>query len=58
MHAFSLWLPMLDEFCLYGKSTMSPFRKMGHLTVAADTVEAAVALGHRVKGILRVVSGE
>jgi 5-(carboxyamino)imidazole ribonucleotide synthase len=43
---------------LYGKSTTSPFRKMGHLTVAADTVEAAVDLGHRVKGILRVVSGE
>lgn len=43
---------------LYGKSTTSPFRKMGHLTVAAETVEAAVDLGHRVKGILRVVSAE
>jgi hypothetical protein len=49
-------LPMLDQFCLYGKSSTSPFRKMGHLTVAADTVEAAVDLGHRVKWILRVVS--
>ena len=41
---------------LYGKALTAPFRKMGHITVAADTVEDAVRVGHHVKGLLRVVS--
>jgi 5-(carboxyamino)imidazole ribonucleotide synthase len=35
---------------LYGKAHTAPFRKMGHITVAAHTVDAAVALAQKVKG--------
>ncbi len=41
---------------LYGKANTAPFRKMGHITVAADTMEAAVALAQQVKGLLRPVT--
>lgn len=41
---------------LYGKSTTSPFRKMGHITVSGETVDAAVETARRVKAMLRVVS--
>ena len=35
---------------LYGKRETRPFRKMGHLTVCAPTIEAAVALAREVEG--------
>jgi 5-(carboxyamino)imidazole ribonucleotide synthase len=40
---------------LYGKRETRPFRKMGHLTVCADTIEAAVALAREVEGKVKCV---
>lgn len=34
---------------LYGKQSCFPLRKMGHVTVVADTAEAAQALGDKAK---------
>ncbi|MEO6037778.1 MAG: 5-(carboxyamino)imidazole ribonucleotide synthase [Saprospiraceae bacterium] len=39
---------------LYGKSRTSPFRKMGHVTVTADTVEQALEKARFVKEHLKV----
>ena len=41
---------------LYGKSTTKPNRKMGHITIAADTMEEAKEKAERVKHIIRVIS--
>ncbi len=41
---------------LYGKKTTRPFRKMGHVTVIAPTVEEALERARRVKELIRVVS--
>ncbi|MCB9330613.1 MAG: 5-(carboxyamino)imidazole ribonucleotide synthase [Lewinellaceae bacterium] len=41
---------------LYGKALTSPFRKMGHVTVTAPTLEEAVATAKKVKETLKVVS--
>lgn len=43
---------------LYGKTTTKPFRKMGHVTVLGDTVEAAKEKARRVQGLLRVRGAE
>ncbi len=43
---------------LYGKKITKPFRKMGHITVTADTLEIATENAKKVKGILRVMSGK
>lgn len=46
-HGHPDWTPVLDRpnarLHLYGKAEARPGRKMGHLTVLADTVEAALA---------------
>lgn len=40
---------------MYGKTTTSPDRKLGHFTVLADTREAVVEKMKKVKGLLEVV---
>ena len=42
---------------LYGKVETRPFRKMGHVTITADTLEEAVGKAQRVKKVL-FVEGE
>lgn len=41
---------------LYGKQKTRPSRKMGHVTVLADTVEEAMGKAEKVKSILKVKS--
>jgi 5-(carboxyamino)imidazole ribonucleotide synthase len=41
---------------IYGKATTKPFRKMGHVTVLGDTVEAAIAKARQVQGHIEVIS--
>ncbi len=41
---------------LYGKAMTAPFRKMGHVTITADTLEAAFEKADFVKKTLRVRS--
>ncbi len=43
---------------LYGKARTSPFRKMGHVTVTADSVELALKKARWVKENLKVQSEE
>ena len=40
---------------MYGKSTTTPDRKLGHFTVLADTREAVVEKMEKVKELLEVV---
>jgi len=40
---------------LYGKALTSPFRKMGHVTITAETLEGALRKAEFVKKTLRVV---
>lgn len=39
---------------LYGKKFTKPYRKMGHITVLADTVEELLAKTDRVKGLVKI----
>ena len=41
---------------IYGKKETRPFRKMGHVTIAAPTIEAAKKLEGIVKATLKCVS--
>ncbi|MGL4597053.1 MAG: hypothetical protein ACRCYO_05980 [Bacteroidia bacterium] len=41
---------------LYGKKMMKPFRKMGHVTVLAKTMEAAREKALKVNAVLKVKS--
>jgi 5-(carboxyamino)imidazole ribonucleotide synthase len=41
---------------LYGKKTTKPFRKMGHVTVTAVSLDEAIARARQVQGILKVVT--
>lgn len=41
---------------LYGKQETRPFRKMGHLTVVADTVAQAFDIARRAKATIKVIS--
>jgi len=41
---------------LYGKAITKPFRKMGHVTVTAPTIDEAIEKANRVRRLLRVVS--
>jgi 5-(carboxyamino)imidazole ribonucleotide synthase len=41
---------------LYGKQHTAPFRKMGHLTIVADTLDAAIATAQQIKGQLHVIA--
>ncbi len=43
---------------LYGKKNTRPSRKMGHVTVLADTVEHALVKATKVKSIIKVKSWE
>jgi 5-(carboxyamino)imidazole ribonucleotide synthase len=40
----------------YGKSETKPFRKMGHVTILADSIDALPEKVHTVKKIMRVIS--
>jgi 5-(carboxyamino)imidazole ribonucleotide synthase len=40
---------------LYGKHTVKPFRKMGHVTVTGDTLEEALATAHTLQHTLKVM---
>lgn len=39
---------------LYGKKTTKPFRKMGHATILADTLDQAETNARRVQSLLRI----
>ncbi|MCL2809786.1 MAG: 5-(carboxyamino)imidazole ribonucleotide synthase [Treponema sp.] len=39
---------------LYGKNDVKPFRKMGHFTVTADTIEEAVKKAEHIRSILKI----
>ena len=41
---------------LYGKAQTSPFRKMGHATITADSIELAIKKADFVKKHLKVVA--
>ena len=41
---------------LYGKQETKPFRKMGHVTVTANTVQEAKEIAHKVRSIIKVKS--
>lgn len=41
---------------LYGKAMTQPYRKMGHVTVLANDLEAAIAKAERVRELLKVVA--
>ena len=41
---------------LYGKKTARPFRKMGHATITAPTVEEAISLARQVQQVLKIIS--
>lgn len=41
---------------LYGKKTTKPFRKMGHVTVVASSLENALAKAEKVQQLIKVVS--
>lgn len=43
---------------LYGKAVTKPFRKMGHVTVLGESVEAAKEKAKRVQDLLKVCSAE
>jgi 5-(carboxyamino)imidazole ribonucleotide synthase len=40
----------------YGKSETKPFRKMGHVTILADSIDALAEKVHAVKNMMRVIS--
>lgn len=41
---------------LYGKLTTKPHRKMGHITITADTIEEAKERTEKIKGLLKVIA--
>lgn len=41
---------------LYGKKTTKPFRKMGHITVTAETTQEAMRIAREVKNIIKVIA--
>jgi 5-(carboxyamino)imidazole ribonucleotide synthase len=41
---------------IYGKADTKPFRKMGHVTVVARSLEEATTLARRVKSTVRVIA--
>lgn len=41
---------------IYGKTTTKPFRKMGHVTIAGDTLEDVLEKAKTVQQIIRVIS--
>ena len=43
-------------FHSYGKALTSPYRKMGHVTVIAPTLEAAVEKARKVQDLIQVTS--
>ncbi len=43
---------------LYGKAESRPGRKMGHVTILADSREEAIEKAEKVRGILKVIVGE
>jgi len=41
---------------IYGKATTKPFRKMGHITVSAPTIEEAKEIAGKIKNLVRVIA--
>jgi 5-(carboxyamino)imidazole ribonucleotide synthase len=41
---------------LYGKKTVKPFRKMGHITITDNTISAALAKAKTIKELLKVTA--
>lgn len=41
---------------IYGKATTKPFRKMGHITISADSIDAAKSTAAKIKNCLRVIA--
>ena len=42
------------HFHWYGKKTVKPFRKMGHITVQAETIDAALEKARQVKNLIKI----
>ncbi len=43
---------------LYGKQSVRPYRKMGHVTITATDLDSALAIAQQVKGLLRITGTE
>ncbi len=43
---------------LYGKASTRPYRKMGHVTVLAETVEAAIEKADKVRSWVKIIGEE
>lgn len=41
---------------IYGKATTKPYRKMGHITVSATTIEEAKSVAGKIKDVVRVIA--
>jgi len=41
---------------MYGKKETRPYRKMGHITVTAETVDTAVEVTEKVKSIVKIIA--
>jgi 5-(carboxyamino)imidazole ribonucleotide synthase len=41
---------------LYGKTTTKPFRKMGHVTVIDDDLDAAIEKARTVQNIIKITT--
>ncbi|HEX9652849.1 MAG TPA: 5-(carboxyamino)imidazole ribonucleotide synthase [bacterium] len=42
------------SFHLYGKAETRPLRKMGHVTIVDDSLDAALSKAHRIKDIVKI----
>ena len=41
---------------LYGKKTTKPYRKMGHITVTAESTTEAMKIAHKVRDVIKVIA--
>jgi 5-(carboxyamino)imidazole ribonucleotide synthase len=41
---------------LYGKKTTKPYRKMGHITVTAESTAEAMKIAHKVRDVIKVIA--
>jgi 5-(carboxyamino)imidazole ribonucleotide synthase len=41
---------------LYGKKFTKPFRKMGHVTITANTLDEAIRIAREVQSTLKVIT--
>jgi 5-(carboxyamino)imidazole ribonucleotide synthase len=46
------------SFHLYGKAETRPLRKMGHITILDDSLDAALAKAHQIKDLVKIKGSE